>query len=169
VRLLILLKMMLCSTTLSRVSVTEHWRKKTRRSVNCLPWLDSFLLRQAERSSRSFTRPNMFALQTSLEKALYTTGVSDASVIPTATRKFIRLRKLTDKSTSLWSMPTLWVRDTAEFISFFWTWFLMGQNFDLLVRHVFVCIVFYECVDKVLCWAKARVATSRRYLWPGYW
>jgi len=43
----------------------------------------------------------MFALQTSLEKALYTTGVSDASVIPTATRKFIRLRKLTDKSTSL--------------------------------------------------------------------
>jgi len=61
----------------------------------------------------------MFALQTSLEKALYTTGVSDASVIPTATRKFIRLRKLTDKSTSLWSMPTLWVRGTAEFISFF--------------------------------------------------
>ena len=143
--------------------------EKTRWRVNCLPWLDSFLLRQVERSSRSFTRPNTFALQTSLEKALYTTGVSDASVIPTATRKFIRLRKLTDKSTSLWSMPTLWVRDTAEFISFFWTWFLMGQNFDLLARHVFVRIAFYECVDKVLCWAKARVATSRRYLWPGYW
>ena len=143
--------------------------EKTRWRVNCLPWLDSFLLRQAERSSRSFARPNTFALQTSLEKALYTTGVSDASVMPTATRKFIRLRKLTDKSTSLWSMPTLWVRDTAEFIPFFWTWFLMGQNFDLLARHVFVRIAFYECVDKVLSWAKARVATSRRYLWPGYW
>ena len=41
----------------------------------------------------------------------------------------------------------------------------MGQNFDLLARHVFVRIAFYECVDKVLSWAKARVATSRRYLW----
>jgi hypothetical protein len=86
VRLLILLKMMLCSTALSSVSVTEHWRKKTRWRVYCLPWLDSFLLRQAEHSSRSFTRPNTFALQTSLEKALYATGVSDASVMPTATR-----------------------------------------------------------------------------------
>jgi hypothetical protein len=169
VRLLILLKMMLCSTALSRVSVTEHWRKKTRRRVNCLSWLDSFLLRQVEHSSRSFDRSNMVTLQTSLEKVLYTTGVSDAWVIPTTTRKFIRIRKLTDKSTSLWSMPTLWVRDTAEFISFFWTRFLMGQNFDLLSRHVFVCIAFYECVDKVLSWAKARVTTSRRYLWPGYW
>jgi hypothetical protein len=156
---------------LNSVVTTECDRtleKTTRRRVNCLPWLDSLLLRQTEHSSRFFARPNMFALQTSLEKALYTTGVSDASVIPTATRKFIRLRKLTDKSTSLWSMPTLWVRDTAEFISFFWTWFLMGQNFDL-VASVFVRIAFYECVDKVLCWAKARVATSRRYLWPGYW
>ncbi len=77
-------------------------KEKARRRVNCLPWLDSFLLRQTELSSRSCTRPNMFALQTSLEKALYTTGVSDASDIPTDTRKFIRLRKLTDKSTSLW-------------------------------------------------------------------
>ena len=156
---------------LNSVVTTECDRtleKTTRRRVNCLPWLDSLVLRQTEHSSRFFARPNMFALQTSLEKALYTTGVSDASVIPTATRKFIRLRKLTDKSTSLWSMPTLWVRGTAEFISFFWTWFLMGQNFDL-VASVFVRIAFYECVDKVLCWAKARVATSRRYLWPGYW
>jgi hypothetical protein len=119
VRLLILLKMMLCSTALSRLSATEHWRKQHGERVNCLPLLDSLLLRQTEHSSRFFARPNIFALQTSLEKALYTTGVSDASVIPTATRKFIRLRKLTDKSTLLWSMPTLWVRDTAEFISFF--------------------------------------------------
>ncbi len=71
----------------------------------------------------------MFALQTSLEKNLYTTGVSDASVIPTATRKFIRLRKLTDKSTSLWSMSTLWVRNTAVNMVSDGTWFLMGQNF----------------------------------------
>jgi hypothetical protein len=127
--------------------------EKTRWRVNCLPWLDSFLLRQAERSSRSFARPNTFALQTSLEKALYTTGVSDASVMPTATRKFIRLRKLTDKSTSLWSMPTLWVRDTAEFIPFFWTWFLMGQNFDLLARHVFVRIAFLW-----MCWQGTQLS-----------
>ena len=135
---------------LNSVVTTECDRtleKTTRRRVNCLPWLDSLLLRQTEHSSRFFARPNMFALQTSLEKALYTTGVSDASVIPTATRKFIRLRKLTDKSTSLWSMPTLWVRDTAEFISFFWTWFLMGQNFDL-VASVLVRIAFYECVAR---------------------
>ncbi len=85
----------------------------------------------------------MFALQASLEIALYTTDVPDASVIPTATRKFIRLRKLTDKSTSLWSMPTLLVQ----------FWFTSETRF---VRIAF------------LCWAKARVVTSRRYLWPGY-
>jgi hypothetical protein len=36
-----------------------------------------------EHSSRSCARPNMFALQTSQSKALYTTGVPHASVIPT--------------------------------------------------------------------------------------
>ena len=93
----------------------------------------------------------MFALQTSQSEALYSTGVPDASVIPTATRKFIRLRKLTDKSTSLWSMPTLWVHDTAEFIPIPLNMVSDGQNFDLLARHAFVRIAFYECVDKVLC------------------
>ncbi len=129
VRLSILLKMMLWSTGLSIVGVTEHRRKKTRREVNCLPWLDSFLLWQEEHSSRSFTRTCSFFKQV-----------------------WKNLWKLTDKRTSLWSMPTLWVRDTAEFISFLWTWFLMGQNFDLLVRHVFVCIAFMN----VLTWYSAE-------------
>jgi hypothetical protein len=141
----------------------------TRRRVNFLPWLGSLPLRQAEHSSRSCARPNMFALQTSQSKSLYSTGVPDSSVIPTATRKFIRLRKLTDKSTSLCSMPTLWVHDTAEFIPIFLNMVSDGTEFAFTCVTRFVRIVFYECVDKVLCWAKARVATSRRYLWPGYW
>ena len=111
----------------------------TRRRVNCLPWLGSLPLRQAEHSSRSCARPNMFALQTSQSKALYSTGFPDASVIPTATRKFTRLRKLTDKSTSLWSMPTLWVHDTAEFIPIPLNMVSDGQNLHLLVRHV-LCV-----------------------------
>ena len=111
----------------------------TRRRVNCLPWLGSLPLRQTEHSSRSCARSNMFALQTSQSKALYITGVPDASVIPTVTRKFIRLRKLTDKSTSLWSMPTLWVHDTAEFIPIPLNMVSDGQNLHLLVRHV-LCV-----------------------------
>lgn len=93
----------------------------------------------------------MFALQTSLSKALYTTGVPDASVIPTATRNFIRLRKLTDKSTSLWSMPTFCVHDTAEFISFFVNMVSDGTEFAFTGEARLVRIAFYECVDKVLC------------------
>ena len=81
----------------------------------------------------------MFALQTSLYKALYTTGVPDASVIPTATQSFIRLRKLTDKSTSLWSMLTLWVHDTAEFIPILLNMVSDGTEFYFLARHV-LCV-----------------------------
>ena len=79
----------------------------------------------------------MFALSQS--KALYSTGFPDASVIPTATRKFTRLRKLTDKRTSLWSMPTLLVHDTAEFIPIPLNMVSDGQNLHLLVRHV-LCV-----------------------------
>ena len=93
----------------------------------------------------------MFALQTSQSKALYSTGVPDSSVIPTVTRKFIRLRKLTDKSTSLWSMPTLWVHDTAEFIPILWNMVSDGTEFAFTCEARFVRIAFYECVDKVLC------------------
>jgi hypothetical protein len=106
----------------------------TRRRVNCLPWLGSLPLRQAEHSSRSYARPNMFALQTSQSKALYTMGTWHCGIYS----------------------------DSFEH-GFWWT------EFAFTCEARFVRIAFYECVDKVLCWAKARVATSRRYLWPGYW
>ena len=160
---------MLCSTALSRVSVTEHWRKKHGEESTVCHDLIHFcsgrwntllvLLLGRIRSLFKQVWKKLCTLQVFLMLQLcllLLENLFDSESWQTRAHRY----GLCPHSGYV-TLQNLF----RSFEHGFW-W---DRIFDLLARHVFVRIAFYECVDKVLSWAKARVATSRRYLWPGYW
>ena len=117
--------------------------------------------------------------------ALYTTGVPDASVIPTDTRNLFDSERWQTRAhryglcphsgqMTLQNLLHFFVNIVSDGTEFAFTAVLVnmvsnGTEFAFTCETGFVCMTLYECVDKVRWWAKARVATSKRYLWPGYW
>ena len=159
---------MLCSTALSRVSVTEHWRKKHGEESTVCHDLIHFcsgrrnallvLLLGRIRSLFKQVWKKLCTLQVFLMLQLCLPLLKIYSTQKADRQEHIVMVYANTLGT--WHCGIY--SDSFEH-GFWWT------EFAFTCEARFVRIAFYECVDKVLCWAKARVATSRRYLWPGYW
>ncbi len=126
--LLILLKMMLCSTTLSRVWQNTGEKNTEKGELFTVTW---FISAQAGGTLFSFFSGRYLPL---LE--IYST------------------RKLTDKNTSLGSIPTFWADDTTECIPILlWTWFWWDR--------ICICLWGTFCVYRVLFMCRRYSAEQR--------